>query len=107
MAKIYRVIRIKLNQFERVSIWSVTYQQSVFKRYLSNEHLSEFLPTRWPQKSTGIDMEQNYATVTPCIARTDYIVNQTSSTNAALNMTITDILTFMLSYITPPPWVAR
>ena len=28
----------------------------------------EFLPTRWRQKSTGIDMEQNYVTVTLCIA---------------------------------------
>ena len=27
----------------------------------------EFLLTRWRQKSTGIDMEQNYVTVTLCI----------------------------------------
>jgi len=40
----------------------------VFKRYHSDKHRSEFLPTRWRQKSTGIDMEQNYVTVTPCIA---------------------------------------
>ena len=38
-----------------------------FKRYHSDKHLSEFLPTRWRQKSTGIDMEQSYVTVTPCI----------------------------------------
>ena len=43
-------------------IWSVTYQQSVFKRYRSDKYFSEFL-----QKSTGINMEQNYATVTLCI----------------------------------------
>ena len=49
-------------------IWSLTYQQSVFKRYRSDEHFSEILPTRWRQKSTGIDTEQNYVTVTPCIA---------------------------------------
>jgi len=42
MAKIYRVIRIKLNQFKKMSIWSLTCQQSVFKRYHSDKHLSEF-----------------------------------------------------------------
>jgi len=47
----------------------VTYQQSVFKRNHSDKHFSEFLPTRWWQKSTGIDMEQNYVTVTPCILK--------------------------------------
>jgi len=45
----------------------LTYEQSVFNRYNSDKHFSQFLPTRWRQKSTGIDMEQNYATVTPCI----------------------------------------
>jgi len=45
----------------------LTYQQSVFKRYHSDKHFSEFLLTRWRQKSTGIDMEQNYVTVTQCI----------------------------------------
>jgi len=45
----------------------LTYEQSVFNRYHSDKHFSEFLPTRWRQKSTGIDMEQNYATVTVCI----------------------------------------
>jgi len=47
-----------------MSIWSLTYQQSVFKRYHSDIHFSEFLPTRWRKKTTGIDMEQNYVTVT-------------------------------------------
>ena len=42
----------------------VTYQQSVFQHYHSGKHFPEFLPTRWQQKSTGIDMEQNYVTVT-------------------------------------------
>jgi len=50
-----------------MSIWSLTYQQSVFKRYHSDKHFSEFLPTRWRQKSTRIDMEQHYVTVTLCI----------------------------------------
>jgi len=45
----------------------LTYQQSVFKRYHTGTHFSEFLPTRWRQKSTGVDMEQNYVTVTLCI----------------------------------------
>jgi len=50
-----------------MSIWSLTYQQSVFKRYHSDKHFSEFLPTRWRQKSTRIDMEQHDVTVTLCI----------------------------------------
>jgi len=50
-----------------MTIRSLTYQQNVFKRYHSDKHFSEFLPTRWRQKSTGIDMEQNYVTVTLCI----------------------------------------
>ena len=37
------------------------------KRYHIDKHFSDFLPTRWRQKSTGIDMEQNYVTVTLCI----------------------------------------
>jgi len=37
-----------------------------FKRYRGDKHFSEFLPTRWRQKSTdiGLDMEQNCVTVT-------------------------------------------
>jgi len=44
------------------------YQQSVFKRYHSDKHFSQFLPTRRRQKSAGTNMEQNYVTVTPPIA---------------------------------------
>jgi len=40
------------------------YQQSVFKCYHSDQLFSEFLPTRWRQKSADTDMEQNYVTVT-------------------------------------------
>jgi len=54
--------------FKKMSISSLTCKQSAFKRYHSDKHFSEFLPTRWRQKSTGIDMEQNYVTVTLCIA---------------------------------------
>ena len=50
-----------------MSIWALTYQQSVFKHYHSDKHFSEFLPTRWHQKSTGVDIWQNYITVTLCI----------------------------------------
>ena len=36
-----------------MSIRSLTYQQSVFKRYHSDKHFSEFLPTRWWRKRAG------------------------------------------------------
>ena len=42
MAKIYRVIQIKLNQFKKMSIWSLTYEQSVFKRYHSDKVSKSF-----------------------------------------------------------------
>jgi len=51
-----------------MSIRSPTCQQSVFKRYHGDKTFIRVLPTRWRQKSTGIDMEQNYATVTLCIS---------------------------------------
>jgi len=50
-----------------MSTWSLIYQQSVFKRYHSDKYFSEFLPTRWRQKLTGMDMEQNYVTVALCV----------------------------------------
>ena len=52
-----------------MSIWSLTCQQSVFKRYHTDKHFSEFSPTRRRQKWTDIDMEQIYVTVTLCILR--------------------------------------
>ena len=51
-----------------MSIWSPTYQQSIFESYHNDKHSSEFLLRKWRQKSTGIDMEQNYVTVTLCVA---------------------------------------
>jgi len=33
-----------------MSVWSPTCQRSLFKRYHSDKHLSEFLPTKWRQK---------------------------------------------------------
>ena len=56
-----------ISYFKKMYIWSPTYQQSIFERHHSDKHFSEFLPTRWRQKSTGIDTEQNYITVTLCI----------------------------------------
>ena len=50
MANICHVIQIKLNR--------------------NGKHFSEFLPTGWRQKSTGIDTEQNYVTVRLCILAT-------------------------------------
>jgi len=50
-----------------MSTLSLTHRQSVFERCHSDRRFSEFLPARWRQKSTGIDMEQNYVTVAPCI----------------------------------------
>jgi len=42
--------------------------------YHSDKHFSEFLPTRWQQKSAGIDMEQNYVTVTLCIEKSGTVL---------------------------------
>jgi len=42
--------------------------------YLSAITVTNFirvLPTKWHQKSTGIDMEQNYVAITLCISRLD------------------------------------
>jgi len=72
-------------------IWSMTYQQSVFKCYHSGNHFSEFLPTRWRQKSTGIDMKQNYVTVTPCLCEFtfNFMFLQTDITTVSLGVTHT------------------
>jgi len=51
-----------------MSIRSPTCRQSVFKRYHGDKTFIRVLPTRWRQKSTGIDREQNYVTVTLCIS---------------------------------------
>jgi len=42
-----------------MSICSLTCQQSIFKRYRGDKHLSEFLPTDGGKKSTAWNMEQN------------------------------------------------
>ena len=50
-----------------MSIWSLTYERSVFKRYHSGKHFSRSLPTRRWQKSNSIDIEENYVTVALCM----------------------------------------
>jgi len=47
-----------------MSIRSLTYQQSVSKRYHSDKHFWEFYLQDGAQKSTDIDTEQNYVSVT-------------------------------------------
>jgi len=70
MAKIYRVIQIKLNQLVQENVRIITdLPIKRIKRYHSDKNFLDFLHTKWRQKSTGIDMEQNYATVIQCICR--------------------------------------
>ena len=67
MAKIYRVSQIKVNQSnksESVRLTKYPYDprltnKGVFKRYHNDKRFSEFLPKRWRQKLTSIDVEQN------------------------------------------------
>ena len=47
--------------FKEVSVWSLTYQQSLFNRLYQT--FIRALPTRWRRKPAGIDMELNYVTV--------------------------------------------
>jgi len=68
MNKIYRVIQklesdsLRKCPYDHYDL----YRQSVFNRYHSGKHFPEFLPTRWRQKSTGIDMEQ-ITLLSPCV----------------------------------------
>jgi len=65
MAKICRVIQIKSNQIFQENVHMITDlpTKRIFKGCHSDRHFSEFLPKRWRQKSTVIDMERNYVTV--------------------------------------------
>ena len=70
MAKIYRVIQIKMNQLVQENVHMITDLATKHIQVLSQwQTLSTFLPTRWRQKPTGTDMEQNYVSVTLCIQR--------------------------------------
>jgi len=63
MAKIYRVIQIKLNQLVSENVHMISdLEQNVFKRYHSIKYLSEMI--KIAAKINCIDMEQNYVTVT-------------------------------------------
>jgi len=42
MATIDRVIQINLNQFKKMSVWLLTYQQNICKRYYSDKHSQSF-----------------------------------------------------------------
>ena len=55
------------NESRSVNSRKCLHDDCVFKRYHIDEHFSEFLPTRWRQKSTSTDMERNYVVVTLCI----------------------------------------
>ena len=62
------------NETESVSLRKCPYYHRLtdkayfLKHCHGDKQFSEFLPTRWRQKSTGIDLEQNYVTVTLCIS---------------------------------------
>ena len=56
-----------VSYFKKMSIYN---HWLTIKAYLSAiivTNISQFLPTRWRHKSTGIDKGQNYVTVTLCI----------------------------------------
>jgi len=67
MANIDLVIQIKLNQLvsENVHVSTDLPTKRIYRCH-SDKHFSEFLPTTYRRKSTGIDKEQNYVNVTLC-----------------------------------------
>jgi len=67
MAKTYRVIQITLNHFKKMSVSDLPTKR--IKALSQRQTYMRVLPTRWRQKSTGTDMEQNYVTVTLCIEK--------------------------------------
>ena len=68
MAKIYRVIQIKLDQLTLTKCpydqWLTGTNKACLSAITVTNISQEFLPIRWRQKSAGTDMEQNYVTVT-------------------------------------------
>ena len=85
-----------------MSVWLVTYQQSVFKRCRSDKYFSELLPTRWRQKSTGVDTEQNYVTVTLCIDKylDTLLANQTARKVLPPTIAVRPCIDYVASEIT-------
>jgi len=62
----------------------MTCQQSVFKRYHSDKHFSQFyLQYGGKNQLARIDMEQNYVAVTLCIV--PFASHQLESTNSSVN----------------------
>jgi len=66
MSKIYRVIRIKLNQFMKMSIWSLLANTAYLNAVTLINIYQIFYLQDGGKKSNGIDMKQNYVTVTLC-----------------------------------------
>jgi len=64
------------------------------KRYHGDKHFSRFLPARWRQKLTGIDVEQNYVTVTPYVLC--YRDARTSACQAAGALSLSLLLLLLL-----------
>jgi len=71
MAKIYRAIHrkisyIKIDQFKKMSAWSLTRQESIFKRYHGDKYLSEFYRQEDGENQLADIWEKKYETVTLC-----------------------------------------
>jgi len=63
------IYRVYLNKIESVTLRKCSHDHGLNNEaYLSaitvTKHFVRVLPTRWRQESTGIDMEENYASVT-------------------------------------------
>jgi len=68
--RMHSIARKKLNQLVKESVPmnpDLLTKHRLFKRYHTDKHVSQILPTRWRQKSTGINMEQNCVNVTLCM----------------------------------------
>ena len=75
MAKIYRVVYIKLSQLVQENVHMITdLPTKRFKRYHGDKHFSEFFSYKMSAKSTGIDMAQNYVIITLCVPVGDVVI---------------------------------
>jgi len=73
MAKIYRAIHrkisyIKIDQFKKMSAWSLTRQESIFKRYHGDKYLSEFYRQEDGENQLA-DIWEKITKPSPCVAR--------------------------------------
>jgi len=55
--------QIKLTELVHENVHMIT--DIPTKRYNSDKYFSEFLPTRWRQKSAGVDIKENYVNCHP------------------------------------------